>query len=250
MCYTLDRASCTMHDQTVPSAKRRFAPKGGMDMDTGTLADRVYQVLRERILQGAYEPGEKLNLAQLARDLQVSNTPVREAMARLERVGLVETVPYCGPKVKRLSPAQMADLFDVRIALEELAVRLVAQRQDPDALQGLAAALAAHERVCREGDPEAMIDADRAFHDALVQTSGNSVLIEMLPTLSDRTRLLLELNAPRPEGINQEAALRGLQGHRYILESLQDGNPEAAAQALRRELTNAKEHLLQRMARL
>ena len=219
-------------------------------MDTGTLADRVYQVLRERILQGAYEPGQKLNLAQLARDLEVSNTPVREAMARLERVGLVETVPYCGPKVKRLSPAQVADVFDVRIALEELAVRLVAQREEPHALRGMAAALAAHERVCHQEDTEATIDADRAFHDALVQASGNSVLLEMLPTLSDRTRLLLELNAPRPEERDREAALRGLQGHRRILESLQDGDAEAAAQALRRELTLAKEHLLKRMDRL
>jgi DNA-binding GntR family transcriptional regulator len=218
-------------------------------MDTGTLADRVYRVLRERILQGAYEPGQRLNLAQLARDLQVSNTPVREAMARLERVGLVETIPYCGPKVKRLSPAQVADIFDVRIALEELAVRLVAQRQDPDVLRGMAAALDAHERVCREGDTEATIDADRAFHDALVQASGNSVLIEMLPTLSDRTRLLIELNVPRQSRqVDQAAALRGLQGHQRILESLQDGNPEAAARALRRELASGKEHLLERMA--
>jgi len=219
-------------------------------MDTGTLADRVHQVLRERILKGAYEPGQKLNLAQLARDLQVSNTPVREAMARLERVGLVEVIPYCGPRVKRLSPAQVADLFDVRIALEELAVRLVAQRKDPEVLQGMAAALDAHERACREGDTQATIDADRAFHDALVQASGNSVLIEMLPTLSDRTRLLIELNAPRTEEMDLEAALRGLQGHQRILESLREGNQEAAAQALRRELTGGKEHLLERMGEL
>ena len=218
-------------------------------MDIGTLADRAYQVLRERIIGGVYQPGQKLNLAQLARDLQVSNTPVREAMARLERVGLVETVPYCGVKVKRLSPAQVADLFDVRIALEELAVRLVAQSQAPDALHGMAEALAAHERVCREGDPEGTIEADRAFHDALVQASGNSVLIEMLPTLSDRTRLLIELNAPRQAAMDQEAALRGLQGHQRILESLQERNQEAAALALRRELTNGKEHLLKRMSR-
>jgi DNA-binding GntR family transcriptional regulator len=219
-------------------------------MDTGTLADRVHQVLRERILQGAYEPGQRLNLTQLARDLQVSNTPVREAMARLERVGLVEAIPYSGPRVKRLSPAQVADLFDVRIALEELAVRLVAQSTDPDALHGMADALNAHERACLAGDTQATIDADRAFHDALVQASGNSVLLEMLPTLSDRARLLIALNAPRPEETAQEAATRGVQGHRRILESLRDRDQEAAAQALRHELTRGKEHLLRRMAEL
>ena len=219
-------------------------------MDTSTLAGRVLQILRERILQGTYPPGQKLNLAELARDLQVSNTPIREAIARLERIGLVEAVPYCGPKVKRLSPSQVADIFDVRIALEELAVRLVAQRRDPDALRGMAEALDAHERVCREDDLEAMIEADRAFHDALVQASGNSVLLEMLPTLSDRTRLLIELNAPRrSEQMGHEAALRGLQGHQRILKSLRDGNQEAAAQALRHELTSGKEHALERMSK-
>ena len=216
-------------------------------MDTGTLADRVHRVLRERILQGAYEPGQKLNLAQLARDLQVSNTPVREAMARLERVGLVEVIPYCGPRVKRLSPAQVADIFDVRIALEELAVRLVAQNRDPDALKGMTAAVEAHERVCRAGDIEATIEADRAFHDALVQASGNSALLEMLPTLSDRTRLLIELNVPPEKEMDAAAAWRGLQGHQRILQALRDRDQEAAAQALRRELTGGKEHLLARM---
>ena len=103
---------------------------------------------------------------------------------------------------------------------------------------------------CREDDLEAMIEADRAFHDALVQASGNSVLLEMLPTLSDRTRLLIELNAPRrSEQMGHEAALRGLQGHQRILKSLRDGNQEAAAQALRHELTSGKEHALERMSK-
>ena len=67
-------------------------------MDTMTLADRVFQTLREQILQGIYKPGQKFNIDQLARDLGVSNTPIREAMSRLERLGLVEIIPYCGPQ--------------------------------------------------------------------------------------------------------------------------------------------------------
>ena len=68
-----------------------------------------------------------MNLAQLAQDLKVSNTPIREATARLEPLGLVEMVPYCGPKIKRLNAAQLKDIYDVRIALEGLAARLVAR---------------------------------------------------------------------------------------------------------------------------
>jgi DNA-binding GntR family transcriptional regulator len=218
-------------------------------IDTATLADRVYQILRERILQGTYGPGQKLNLAELARDLQVSNTPIREAIARLGRVGLVEVIPYCGPKVKRLSPSQVADIFDVRIALEALAVCLVAQRDEQDALQGMAEAIDAQQRAYNEDDPEGMIEADRAFHDALVQASGNSVLLEMLPTLSDRTRLLLELNAPGSGQTLHEDLLRGLRGHQRILEALRQGNQERAAQALRSELTSGKEAVLEQMAK-
>ena len=218
-------------------------------MDTGTLADRVYQTLRERILQGVYGPGQKLNLAELARDLKVSNTPIREAIARLERVGLVQVVPYCGPRVKSLTPSQVADIFDVRIALEELAVRLLVQRGEQDALQGMAQAIDAQQRAFHENDPEGMIEADRAFHDALVQASGNSVLLEMLPTLSDRTRLLLELNPPRSGRMLHEDLLRGLRGHQRILEALRQGDKERAAQALRRELTNGKENVLEQMTK-
>ncbi len=218
-------------------------------MDTGTLVDRVYRTLRDQILQGKYEPGQKLNLDQLARDLKVSNTPIREAMARLERLGLVETVPYAGPKIKRLSTVQLQDTYDVRIALEELAVRLVAQSDDPDVFNGMAAALEMQERACNGDDPRAVVDTDRAFHDALVAASENSVLLEMLPNLSDRTRLLLELNRPPSEGMDKAAALRGLQGHKRIFEALRAGNADAAVQELRRELTRGKERLVEQMTK-
>jgi len=230
-------------------------------LDTGTLTDRVYAALRERILQGTYAPGQRLNLAELARDLQVSNTPVREAVARLGRVGLVEVVPYSGPRVRHLSAKQVADLFDVRIALEELAVRLVDQREDGLKLQGMARALIAQGDVLQSGDRQARTEADHAFHDALVQASDNSVLIEMLPTLSDRTRLLLELGGrlqAASDGENAHAPVQPIdpqqdkswRGHRQVLTSLLDGDVESAVRALHVELASAKERMIVRMTAL
>ncbi len=216
-------------------------------MDTMTLADRVFQTLREQILQGIYKPGQKFNIDQLARDLGVSNTPIREAMSRLERLGLVEIIPYCGPQIKRLNVEQLTDLYEVRIALEELAARLVAQSEDPDVFNGMAEALHLQEQVSNGNDPRAVVDADRAFHDALVQASGNSVLLEMLPSLSDRTRLLMEINRPPSEDLDNAALLRGYQGHKRIYELLRAGDEKAAMQELRRELTRGKEHLVARM---
>ena len=216
-------------------------------MDTRTLVERVYQTLRIQILKGDYEEGQKFNIDQLARDLGVSNTPVREAMSRLEQIGLVEIIPYCGPKIKRLNVSQLTDLYEVRIALEELAVKLVVQSEAPDVFNGIAEALQMHERAANGNDTRAVLDADRAFHDALVQASGNSVLLEMLPSLSDRTQMLLEINRPPSEVLEDEVILRGLRDHKRIYESLRARDQEAAIQELHRQLIRGKEQLIARM---
>lgn len=70
-------------------------------MDIKPLAEHVYDTLRTKMLEGVYAPEQKLNLSQLSRDLKVSTTPICEAMVRLVKLGLVETIPYCGPKIKR-----------------------------------------------------------------------------------------------------------------------------------------------------
>jgi len=214
-------------------------------MDTSTLADRVYQILRKKILKGELPPGKKLNLTELAKEMNVSNTPLREAIARLEKVGLIEVSPYRCPQVKILSQSQVADIFDVRIALEDLAVRLAAKRVEPDALQRMEATIRTYEQAYGNGDMWGAIEADRAFHDELVQASGNSVLLEMLPTLSDRTRLLLEMDPPKPEvPIDRTAA----QGHQRILEALREGDGDKAAKALKWQLNKGKKHLLERVS--
>ncbi len=210
-------------------------------MDTSTLTDRVYRILRDRILQGEFVPGQRVNLTSLAHELQVSNTPVREAIARLQRLGLVDVVPYRGCYVQALNAAQMADIFDVRIALEGLAARLAARRTTSELLRRMEATIQAYEIAYGDGDMSAVIEADRAFHDTLLQASGNSVLLDMLPTLSSRTRLLIAMNVPTP---GKPAHKTALEGHRRILEALCEGDEDGAAQAVREELTRGKDHLM------
>ena len=103
-------------------------------MEASTLADRVYENLKQRILRQEFPCGERLNIAALAKDLNVSNTPVREAISRLEKVGLVKTIPYRGPFVRSLSTSETAEVYDVRISLEVLAARLAALHASPGAL--------------------------------------------------------------------------------------------------------------------
>lgn len=215
-------------------------------MDKSTLAEQVYAVLRDRILSGEYRAGSKLSLSGIAKDLEVSNSPVREAVSRLERVGLVEVTPYAGPSVRALTESDVMDIYAVRIALESLAVRLAAQHATEAMLDAMADAIRAYERAVETSDIPAATEADRAFHDALVAASGNAVLLDMLPNLSDRTQLLIASSAPR----RRPTPRRGvLEGHRRILDTIRCGDGDAAAQELARELERGRGHLLRRVRR-
>ena len=111
----------------------------------------------------------------------------------------------------------------------------------------MAAALEMQARVANGNDPRAVMYADRAFHDALVQASGNSVLLEMLPNLSDRTRLLLELQISPSEGMDKETAMRALHDHTRVYEALQEGDQETAVQELRHQLIRGRDELVEKM---
>jgi DNA-binding GntR family transcriptional regulator len=93
-----------------------------------TLAYKVYEKVKDRILSGELQPGARLKDDELARTFGVSNTPVREAMGELEKDGLIETIPYRGRFVKKMSIEETREVYDVRMALEALAARLAVER--------------------------------------------------------------------------------------------------------------------------
>lgn len=128
------------------------------------LADEVADAVREAIFDGTYPPGAQLREVELARELDVSRGPIREALLRLEREGLVHTAWHRGAFVIELSTEDVAELDSLRGALEELAVRRVVERGDED---DLAAIESAAEQLARASDPHAMVRADIAFHDAV-----------------------------------------------------------------------------------
>src|SRR5438874_11414386 len=96
------------------------------------LRDKVVDELRRRIIDGVYEPGDRLTEERLADDFGVSRNPVREAIRVLEAEGFLRAQPRRGDVVAQMSVQDVEDLFDVRMSLEELAARLAAQRRGPD----------------------------------------------------------------------------------------------------------------------
>ncbi|MFD3684785.1 GntR family transcriptional regulator [Nocardiopsis sp. NPDC058631] len=152
------------------------------------LADEVADRVRESIFGGAYAPGAQLRELELSRALEVSRGPVREALLRLEREGLVRSEWHRGATVTTLSPRDVAELDSLRGALEELAVRQVvahASAEDLDAVADLAA------RMDRAEDEHALVRCDIAFHDAVYDASRHQRLREAWQAIRSQVHLFL-----------------------------------------------------------
>jgi len=152
------------------------------------LADEVADAVREAIFDGTYPPGAQLREVELARGLDVSRGPIREALLRLEREGLVRTAWHRGAFVVELSTADIAELDTLRGALEELAVRQVVDHADKE---DLAAIESAAEELARARDPHAMVRADIAFHDAVYAAARHHRLQEAWGAIRSQVHVFL-----------------------------------------------------------
>jgi DNA-binding GntR family transcriptional regulator len=189
-----------------------------------TLWQRVYDYLRAEILAGRLEPGVELAEVALAEQLGVSRGPLREAIGRLATEGLVIVRPRRGAVVSPLSKEEFLELYQVREALERMAVKLAVprlQRDDIAALQMLIDAMAAH---AQRGQVPEFFEANAAFHARLVDVSGNARLRDLYRQLVD------QLSRYRTRSLRLRGNLqRSIAEHAAILRAAKRGDAERAA---------------------
>jgi DNA-binding GntR family transcriptional regulator len=177
----------------------------------------VYTALRRDILEREFDPGEPLTEQHLSLRYGVSRTPVREALAKLERDRLVRVVPKKGAFVQTASPDDVRELYQIREALEVLAVRLAAPRLDPGALAGYETRFRAlRSRGTRASHAEVRALGEE-FHGYLIKQAGNARLIETLEQIREQIRGVwtMSILAPRRvQGLVHEhlAIIRALRG--------------------------------------
>lgn len=147
------------------------------------LRDVVFNALREAILTGKLQPGERLMENQLADKLGVSRTPVREALRMLELENLVELVPRKGAQVLDMSEKDIVNILEVRSALEGLATALACKKMKREDLQKLKALQADFEHAIEEGDMTGIVEIDEDFHDLILASTENDKLITMYQNL-------------------------------------------------------------------
>jgi DNA-binding GntR family transcriptional regulator len=190
------------------------------------LREQVKELILERILNGAYKPGERLVETRIASELGTSQAPVREALRDLELLRFVESEPFRGARVRDVSQEELIEIYPVRAAIEEVAAREAATRLDGE-VADLEAELEAMHRAADAKDLHAQVEHDVAFHRLIVEAAGNQILLETWRSLRVEARTLL-------------TALRtGLDGHdiaerhRPVLEALRARDPELAGATLR-----------------
>jgi DNA-binding GntR family transcriptional regulator len=199
-----------------------------------TKANLAYEHLREQIVNGTYAPGQRLTLADLSKHLGLSQVPVREALLRLEREGLLESEPHKGMRVMRLSLADAQELFEIRCELEALAAFRACCAREPDLAADLARINDAYARAFACGDYTRMGQANWDFHRRILHAAASGQLMRMLEdvwTRSFRFRLGYRLIPGRAEGTVAE--------HARIIDAFRACDPEAARAAARDHIIRA-----------
>jgi DNA-binding GntR family transcriptional regulator len=150
------------------------------------LKDAAYTRIKERLLSGEYPPGSFLSERQLADDLGMSKTPVKAALERLEAEGLIAVSPQQGIVVRELSLHEIADVYEIRAALESFTLQTLAGRLTPAQVKEVRANLAAQDRVRGTGDMARGVELDAAFHTMFPKFLGNQEIIRVVGQLREK----------------------------------------------------------------
>ncbi|MCE4026747.1 MULTISPECIES: GntR family transcriptional regulator [unclassified Microbacterium] len=194
-----------------------------IDVDHDTALDALaYEWIRDRIIDGTMKHGSRVRERDIAAQLGVSRNPIREALPRLEAEGYIRTLHRRGAVVTPMRVREIIELFSVRAVLEPLSAREAAQRcAEGASAEPLLACLAAAEEAMSSGDAHRIADATAAFHDVIVELSGNVLLQQISLPISGRVRRYFNI-------ITQEGDANTHDEHRLLCEAIAGGHVEWA----------------------
>jgi DNA-binding GntR family transcriptional regulator len=199
-------------------------------------SERIHASLKASLLDFRLKPGQKLTEAQLSADFNVSRTPVREALQRLVREGLVLALPREGYFVKAFDLDEIDRYYEVRIALEALGVELAAGVMRPEVLADLEAVWSKPLAAIDQVDADLMVRMDETFHQTIAAESGNPVLLRFLREVNERIRIIRRLDFTQPGPV-----WKTYEDHAPILAHIKAGDAAGAAARMRRHIEESRE---------
>lgn len=187
----------------------------------------VYEYLKNAIITGKYPPEKQLVEQVICEELNVSRTPVREALRRLDSEGLIDSYPGRGVFVAGLSQEKASQLYEVKEALEGMAARLCAERASKESVEKLEDCIARHREAFEKGEVLKTADTDLEFHALLLAGAENPILEQEGQSLLMRARRLSQLSV-----YDTHMTDRFISQHQAILDGIKEKNPERAMKAV------------------
>ena len=204
------------------------------------LRDVVFKTLRQAILTGELQPGERLMEITLANRLGVSRTPVREAIHKLEQEGLVIMMPRRGAQVAQITEKDLIEVLEVRLGLEEMAARFACERMTDGQFTELCQAADEFSAAIERNDLTALAQADEKFHSLICRATGNDCLCSITNNLRE------QMYRYRIEHLKNHDARKNLDGeHKAICAALEKRNAEEAQAILYSHIENQQQSIIQ-----
>lgn len=223
----------------IAQVKKRKSKKGdGVPSQYIEMSDRI----REDIVCGKFAGGDRLKLGELASLYSTSHMPIREALRILNGQGIVEFIPNSGMRVREMDMEFMADLFDVRLALEAVQARRAAERLTSENADAILTAKTEFERIAAEDDRDATLKANHRFHQAISLASGNSEARE----IEERHYQILRIVWQR-HGYGSERFEGVIEDHKLLTSAILDQDSEAAGLLAAAHVMRARRNLMASM---
>jgi DNA-binding GntR family transcriptional regulator len=202
--------------------------------DKQSLTAKVYAHIRDDIIEGRYKNGDLLIETKLAEELDVSRTPIREALKQLELEDLVVSMPNRGVMVQGISSHDVDDIFTIRHLIEGQAAYWAAERIDQASLSRLTEIIELMEMYTRKNDATNLARLDTEFHDVIFSACDSRVLRHILAQLHQNTRQVRRTSLTTPERPGYS-----LNEHRKIFEAIEQHKPDEAKTAMEAHVVNA-----------
>lgn len=238
-----------MSEQNAPSVTQEYigATQERISAITkeNTKSESLTALLVEAIVSGEIVSGSKISEPELARRYECSRGPLREAIMRLEGLGLIERIPHVGARVITLSPEKLVELYAVREALEGMAARLAAKNINKEELHGLEQLLATHSQHIDEVEGASYFHqyGDFDFHYRVILASRNKQLINLLCGELYHLLRMYRYQAPKTQSRPNHA----LEEHKFILHAIRNRDEELAELAMRRHIAGSRKLIEQQI---
>ena len=203
------------------------------------ISSQVYRAIKDMIANYRFNPGSRINVEELTKELGVSRTPIWEAVRRLEQEGLVENIPNRGVFMVEMTLSAALQLYQVREVLEGLSGRLASTHINGKLLQKMEICMERLRQVVEQGDPVGYSKLDFNFHALIYEACGNPFLQEILETIKSKMRPLVPLS--------KSSLARGYEEHNKILVALQSRDPKKTEKALQQHNRGMQNQIQKKM---